>query len=132
MSGGLRLFRWWAALGLAMLAVVVAGSLLNISQPVQVENIDKLHHLVAYGAMMYWWGMVQPQRRRWWLVGLVGLGVALEYAQSLTPYRTLDVRDMAFNAIGVMLALLALQSPAAGLLAWFDRKISNRLDTGAL
>lgn len=131
MNDGLRLARWWVALGLAMIVVVVAGSLLNISQPVQVKNIDKLHHLVAYGAMMYWWGMVQPRQRRWWLVGLVALGVALEYAQSLTPYRTLDYRDMAFNAAGVALALLALQTPAAGLLAWFDRQISNRLDPGA-
>lgn len=129
MNGRLRYRRWWAALGVAMILVVVAGSLLNISQPVQVENIDKFHHLVAYGAMMFWWGMVQPRRQWWWAAGLTGLGVALEFAQSLTPYRSLDYRDMAFNAAGVVLALAALRSPASAVLGWLDGQIGNRLDT---
>jgi VanZ family protein len=111
-----------------MIVVVVLGSLLNVSQPVQVKNIDKLHHLVAYGALMFWWGMVQPRGRWWWAAGLIGLGVALEYAQSLTPYRSLDYRDMAFNAGGVALAMAALFTPASALLAWVDRQIRNRLD----
>lgn len=131
MSHQLHYGRWWAALGVAMILVVIAGSLLNFSQPVQVKNIDKFHHLVAYGAMMFWWGMVQPRGRWWWAAGLIGLGIALEFAQSLTPYRTLDYRDMAFNAAGVAMAMAALLTPASALLGWLDRQIRNRLDTRA-
>ena len=106
--------RWWMALGLAMIAVVVAGSLLNISQPGAGEEHRQVSSpaglwrddvLVGDGAAARDAALVAA--------GLLAWASALEYAQSLTRYRTLDYRDMAFNAAGVAMALLALLTPPA-------------------
>lgn len=130
MSGPLRFRRVWLALGWAMIAFVVALSLLSVSGPVDAPGADKAYHTIAYGGMMFWWGMVQPGRRWAWALGLLGLGVALELAQSLTGYRSLDRWDAAANALGVVLAALLLFTPLARSLAWFDRQLADRLDSG--
>jgi len=130
-NAALRYRRGWTALGMAMIAFVVVASLVNVPQPVPVRGVDKLHHLVAYGAMMFWWGMLQPRRRWAWAAGVIALGAALEFTQSLTPYRHMDWRDLAFNVGGVALASVLLRTPAAGLLAWIDGQLRDRLDPGA-
>ncbi len=84
---GLHYQRWWMALGCLMVAAVVALSLLSVSGPVTAPGFDKIYHAIAYGAMMFWWGMVQPRRRIAWGLALVALGIGLEFAQSLTGYR---------------------------------------------
>lgn len=122
-----QLARLWYGVGVAMILAVMVGSLLNFSQPLPLENVDKLHHLVAYALLMYWWGMVQPRRRWQWALFLVGMGIALEFLQSMTPYRTLDTRDMMFNTAGVALAGLLLASGADQLLPWLDQRLGDRL-----
>lgn len=131
MSGGLRYRNAWLGLGVLMISVVIAASLLSVSGPVSAPGIDKVYHTIAYGALMFWWGMVQPRRRVAWAVGLLLLGGALELAQSFTGYRTLDRWDALANALGVLLAFGLLWTPAARLLSWFDRQLADRLDPGA-
>jgi hypothetical protein len=80
---------------------------------------------------MGWWGMVQPGRRIPWAVSLVVLGLLMEGAQSLTGHRTFDRWDAVGNTLGVIAALLLLQTPLQGLLAWFDRQLADRLDSRA-
>jgi len=130
-DGQLRFRPLWLSLGLLMIAAVIALSLLSVSGPVSAPGIDKVYHCIAYGAMMYWWGMVQPARRWLWGVLLAGLGVGLELAQSLTGYRTLDRVDALANALGVVGALLLLLTPAARLLVWVDGQLANRFDPRA-
>lgn len=113
-----------------MVAVVIALSLLSVSGPVSAPGADKIYHLIAYGAMMFWWGMVHPGRRWQWAAALIGLGIALEIAQSFTGYRQLDRWDALANSSGVIVASLLLLTPLAGLLAWFDRQIADRLNPG--
>jgi hypothetical protein len=121
----------WIGIGLLSVAVVIVLSLLRIPGPPGPPGIDKLFHALAYGALMGWWGMVQPGRRLTWAVGLVVLGLAMEGAQSLTGHRTVDYWDAAGNALGVLLALAVLQTPVQGLLAWLDGQLTNRLDPRA-
>lgn len=121
----------WVALGLMMVIFVIIASLVSISQPVNVPGIDKFHHLLAYGAMMAWWGMVQPRWRIAWALALLLLGAALEWAQSMTGHRFMDRWDMLANALGVALAFGLLFTPLSGLLAWFDRFLADRLDARA-
>ena len=126
----LRFRSAWIALGVALLAVIIALSLLAVPGPPGPPGIDKVSHVLAYGALMGWWGMVQPGRRLAWAIGLLLLGLALELAQSLTGYRTLDRWDAAANTFGIVLALVLLRTPLGGLLGWFDRQIADRLDPG--
>ncbi len=131
MSNTLHYKPWWMALGWLMVAVVVALSLMSVQGPVSAPGADKIYHAIAYGAMMFWWGMVQPQRRWLWAVALIALGIGLEIAQSFTGYRQLDRWDALANSFGVVAALLLLPSPLALLLPWFDRQIANRFNPGA-
>src|SRR5438270_56329 len=86
-------------------------------KPVEValEHGDKLGHFAAYGAAMFWFCLLYP---RWWTrvayaLGFSAMGVALEFAQRATGYRTFDVLDMAADAIGVLLGWALAQA-----LAW--------------
>lgn len=131
MSTTLRYKPWWMTLGWLMVAFVIALSLTSVQGPVSAPGFDKVYHAIAYGAMMFWWGMVQPQRRTAWMLILIAMGIGLEIAQSFTGYRQLDQWDVMANCCGVIAALLLLLTPLAGLLPWFDRQLADRLNTGA-
>lgn len=124
-------YRLWWSLGWLMLLAVVALSLVRLEQPIQLENADKYQHLIVYGSLMFWWGMVQPARRRFWFVVLPLLGVAMELLQSLTPHRFMSWNDALANLLGVVLGSLLLHSPAAGILRMLDRQVRNCFDPGS-
>ena len=128
---GLRYRFLWMLIGFGLLATIIALSLLSVPGPPGPPGVDKLYHLLAYGALMGWWGMVLPRRRVAWAIGLLLMGGVLEWLQSLTGYRTLDRIDAVANAAGILLALLLLRTPLGELLAWLDRQLADRLDTGA-
>lgn len=130
MSSTLGYYRWWALLGWLLVAAVCVLSLITIEQPVQIGHGDKLSHLLAYGVLMYWWGMVQPRRRMLWVLVLPVLGLVLEWAQSLTPHRQMEWQDALANLAGVGVAWLILQTPARRLLGIFDRQLGDRFDAG--
>ena len=52
----------------------------------------------------------------------------MEGAQSLTGHRTLDRWDAVGNTLGVIGALVVLQTPVQELLAWVDGQLADRLD----
>lgn len=97
-----------AALGLWVLAIWI-GSLIPLSGPVTPGG-DKLQHFAGYGglALLAMWNCPRPLPV--WLA-CTAMGVAIEFAQALTPYRSFDVVDMLANGagalLGVGLALLA-------------------------
>ena len=122
-------YKLWAALGWLMVLLVIVLSLARIEQPLELAHADKYQHLLAYGCMMYWWGMVQPRKRRLWMVALPMLGLLLEWAQSLTAWRSLDWNDALANLLGVMLALVLLMTPAGRLLARIDDKLADHFDS---
>ena len=69
------------------------------------EYGDKLGHLAAYALLMFWFCWLYRRRvtRLAYGIGWVGLGIALEFAQAQTAYRSFDVGDMAANSLGVLL-----------------------------
>jgi len=119
----------WYATGVLLLAAVVYLSLASVQQPVKMTGADKYEHLLAYGVLMYWWGMVQPLRRWRWAIALALLGVVLELAQGMTPHRSMDWHDALANAAGVAIALGVLTTPAGRSLAWLDGQLPNRRDS---
>lgn len=128
MSTQLRCPRLWQGLGWALVVAVVAGSLLRLDVPFSAQGGDKLHHLLAYGALMYWWGMLQSRRQAAVALLLAALGATLEGAQALVPHRSMEWRDALANATGILLALGLLRTRASGLLARLDRLLGDRLD----
>lgn len=72
------------------------------------EMSDKAHHMLAYFSLMFWFGQLHARRARV-LLGCLGLGLALEWLQGLTGYRTASGLDMLANTAGALLAWATLR-----------------------
>lgn len=147
------LLAWWAshpwrvactrcAWGLAV-AVVVRQSL--IPQPdmlLDVPQIDKLWHALAYLLLALLAaesfrgrqqlpspsGSTPAARRAAWSMALLGVG--LELAQAYVPGRVASVADMAANAAGTWLGVLLAGHLARRVAAW-AQTVADVTDTGA-
>ena len=87
----------------------------------ELSHGDKLGHLLAYGVLMFWFAGLY--HRRYWsrlAIGFILLGVALEYLQGLTGYRTHDPLDMLANSLGVAVGAGLALVPLAHPIGWLD------------
>ena len=89
---------------------------------------DKLEHLLAYGAIMFWFGLIYRARGASLLIAacFVALGIALEFAQGATGYRTFEYRDMAANGIGVAAGFILSRSKLGQLLFVVENFLAKR------
>ena len=120
-----RFRRIWLLLGWGMVFSVVVLSLV----PMDVElpkGGDKVAHFIAYGSMSFWFGMLFAGKTRQLgiAIALAAMGVAIEFLQGLTDYRTFEVADMVANAIGAALGWGLAQTPLGDALDWAERLIS--------
>src|SRR5256886_11855855 len=121
-----RYRRIWFLLGWAMVVTVVVLSLI----PLDVDlgnNRDMLAHVAAYGGLSFWFGMLIDGRGRELRVAAAFalLGVALEFLQGLTDYRTFEIADMIANATGAALGWGLTQTPLRNVLDWMERLIAT-------
>ena len=90
------------ALGWAGVAAVIYLSLTPAPPRIDLTGGDKLGHLLAYAALTYWFCQFYFHKARlYYALGFVAMGIALEFAQGATGYRSFEVADMAANALGV-------------------------------
>jgi VanZ family protein len=92
------------ALGWILVAVVIWLSVTPSPPSIDVDQGDKLGHLVAYGTLMFWFAQlyVRSAVRLRYALGFIGLGIALEFVQGHIG-RDFEVADMAADAFGVAL-----------------------------
>ena len=99
----LKLRPLWLLLGWLLVLFVIYVSV--IPDPVQlpVAEGDKFGHLLAYAALMSWFANLYEvtARRVQFAIGFIALGVALEFVQRWTGYRSFEIADMAAGATGV-------------------------------
>lgn len=107
----------WALAGWGLVAAIVWLSLTPQPPRVEVLPSDKVHHLLAYFGLMFWFA--QLHRRRLPLaLACLALGAGLEVLQGLSGYRQASVLDQLANTAGVCLGWLAawrLPNPLARL-----------------
>ena len=120
----LRYRRIWILLAWGMVVAVVALSLI----PVEVdlgEGRDKVAHFLAYGSLTLGFGMLFGGRARQLRIALAfaAMGVAIEFLQGLTDYRTFEIADMIANAFGAALGWGLAQTPLRNGLEWVERLI---------
>jgi hypothetical protein len=94
------------ALGWAWAAAIAWLSLAPSLPPVELAYGDKLGHLAAYGLLMFWFAQLYAVRVLY-AAGFVAMGVALEFLQAQTGYRSFELLDMAANALGVLIGWAA-------------------------
>ena len=116
--------RIWLLLGWGMVAAVVVLSLIPLDVDL-VQNEDKFAHFVAYGTLAFWFGMLIEGRGRELRIAVAFalMGVALEFLQGLTDYRTFEVADMVANAAGASVGWGLAQTPLRNVLEWAERAI---------
>jgi len=109
-----------------MVVSVVVSSLI----PVEIDlsgGRDKIAHLLAYGSLSLGFGMLFGGRARQLVIAIAfaAMGVALEFLQGLTDYRTFEIADMIANAIGAALGWGLAQTPLRNGLEWAERLIGT-------
>lgn len=98
----------WLAIGWAVVAAIVWLSLTPSPPQVDIEQGDKLGHLLAYGTLAFWFSQLYSGTTRLlYAAGFVAMGVALEFVQGGLGYRSFDLIDMLANALGVLLGWAA-------------------------
>jgi VanZ family protein len=104
------------ALGWAWAAAIVFLSLTPSPPDPGFEGGDKLGHFFTYAVMMYWFSQFYfHSTRLLYALGFAVMGVALELAQGAAGYRSLELADMAANALGVLCGLAAARALRLGL-----------------
>ena len=90
--------------GWALVAVIVWGSLTPSPPTVDIDQGDKLGHALFYAATMFWFAQLYLRSavRVRYAVGLIALGIALEFIQDQVG-RDFELADMAADAVGVAL-----------------------------
>ena len=86
-------------------AAIVVLSLMPAPPDIDVPHGDKLGHLAAYSVLTFWFCWLYPawKTRIAYAAGWIAMGVALEFAQAATGYRSYELADIAANSLGVLL-----------------------------
>lgn len=103
-----RLRPSWLALGWALVLLVIYLSLTPDPISLPGREGDKLSHGLAYFVLMSWFANLYTdlRMRARIAIGLIAMGVALEFVQLWTGYRSFEVSDMVAGAIGVTVGWL--------------------------
>ena len=123
----LSLRRFWWSVGALGVAIVIGLSLMRQAPAIPGDDNGWAGHVVAYATMMAWFARLLPAapQRLAAAILLCALGVALEYAQRATGYRTFDVADMLADAAGVLLGWLLSPPRAPHGIAPLDRAFAR-------
>lgn len=117
--------RVWLGIGWLLVLGVVVLSLIPLALPkTRVEDLDKLEHLIAYLAMMWWFAALSAPRRHLAIgLALCALGGAVEIAQSLTGWRAGEWYDFAADSLGVLIGWGLARLTGARPIVWLERRM---------
>lgn len=119
----MRLLRLWYTLGVLMLLLVAAVSLMPVSN---VGASDKLSHMLTYFILGAWFAQLAANRKAllWTLLGLIGYGMLLEWLQGMTGYRHAEWGDVLANGAGTIAGLVLHFTPLRQLFCCIDNRIA--------
>ena len=119
-------FRLWLAVGWGLVGAVVYLSLTPHPIEIDLQQGDKLGHVLAYMGVMTWFAQLYQRRVHvWWGLGFIALGIALEYVQGWTGYRDFEYFDMLADGVGVAAGWLLGGTDLARLLSSLERQFNG-------
>jgi VanZ family protein len=117
MENQLQFLRFWRITG--WFIVALAWYVALDPSPPDLSGIqfgDKIVHLISYLGMMLWLVQCYPRRRQWHLFTFfIFMGIAIEFVQGWSGYRSFEYEDMIANSIGVLLGWLISRTIAGTL-----------------
>ena len=115
--------RLWSSLGWIQVLLVIYLSLMPGIEALPVEQGDKISHVLAYGVLMSWFANLYGELHERWLLaaGFIAMGIALEFVQRWTGFRTFEVADMMAGALGVAVGWVAAPPRLPNYLALLER-----------
>ena len=118
----------WSLIGWFGVALILYLSIMPHPPELDIEQGDKLQHLAAYAVLMGWWAQMAASDRRNAVIALTMLafGIAIEFMQAGTGYRTFSVADMVADALGIALGWMLAPPRGPNLL----RIATTALGTG--
>jgi hypothetical protein len=122
----------WLGIGWFGVGLVIYLSLTPTPPEVDLGAFtDKWEHMTVYALLMWWFCQLQPSMsgRAATGLGLVGLGISLEFAQRMTGIRMFEISDMAAGAVGVALGWLLASPRTPNLLYWCQRWLAPPADS---
>ncbi|MGN2251550.1 VanZ family protein [Frateuria sp. GZRe14] len=133
----LRWHRGWVVLGVLLMVAVAAIALLPATRHLTAMALalpegDKLLHMVAFAALMGWWGNLyhRPRPRLGVAAACLLFGLLIELAQWPHNPKDASVWDLAADALGLALGALLLRTPLAGVLARVERGLGMQQAQG--
>ncbi|MBN1850336.1 MAG: VanZ family protein [Deltaproteobacteria bacterium] len=122
----LKWIKFWLFLGWIFIGIVVFLSL-DPSPPEMAgfTGLDKISHFVAYAFMMLWFGFCYLHGATYGHVGigLIVMGVALEFLQGLMGYRSMEFLDMAVNTFGVVFGWFLAKTRLSSALIYLEKEM---------
>jgi VanZ family protein len=125
----LRLYRLWQAIGLVLVAFVIDMSLTTDPITLPGNEGDKFGHIIAYGTLMFWFAQLYARRvtRAGWALTFVAMGIALEFVQGMTDYRSFEVADMFADGAGVLIGWLCAPPRTPHLIRFVEARLFRLL-----
>lgn len=122
----LRRPRLWLGLWIVAIVALIVVCLIPLdSLPPLPENSDKVEHLLGYFLLAAAAVQLFGSRRALSLaaMGLIGLGIGIEFAQGYTAYRSSDPADALANTLGVLLGMATAVTPWRDLLLRMEERL---------
>lgn len=117
--------RLWLGVGVLLIAAVTVLSLIPLPE-MPAANLDKMHHLLAYGAIAGWFASCLRRRLVWVVMLLTAIwGLGVEVLQPLTGYRLFEPLDIVANSCGALIGGLLALTPLGQMVEMLDRRLSR-------
>lgn len=118
----LRYRKLWTLLGVGFVLLVVYLSLMPDPQRLLPSANMNFGHVAAYAWLMLWFAQIHREAATRWRFALAfcAMGVALEYAQGMSGYRSFDYFDMFDNTTGVGVGAMLARTPLQNALLMIE------------
>jgi glycopeptide antibiotics resistance protein len=127
----LRFKRLWIAFGALLIACVLLGSVVSVPNT-GVKVHDKVMHTLAYAALMGWFAQIYRHdlTRLLLVLGLISMGIGIEFVQGAVPSRQFEILDMLANTSGVVLAWALAYTWVGNILPWIESSFCRVIGAG--
>jgi VanZ family protein len=123
----LRYRRMWLSIGVIMVLVITIACLLPARELPAVGLSDKIEHLLAFGAVAFWFGSIVVRRDLHWVaLAVVGFGGLIEVMQSAMGLgREADWLDVLADSLGVLIGVILVLTPLGRWSRWVEARIAG-------